>query len=91
MKYDVSIVEYLGCVNYMIFSIISIIHNNKYYECIMCYDKQNYILTIDEELDEDLGYRFVDDVEYETVFNYIKDKLENYDSIIEKLENVEIR
>ena len=55
MDIKVSILEYLGKVETSIIVLISLVYNNKYYEGIFIYNDEKISLSIDDNLEKEIG------------------------------------
>jgi hypothetical protein len=54
-KFEFSVLEYLGKVDDGVLVLLSVIHENKYYESTFFYDNTNILLTIPEDLEKIVG------------------------------------
>jgi hypothetical protein len=87
MKFSVSILEYLGKVDNAILVLLSIIYNEKYYEATFLYNKEDILLTASEELEQDLGYKIIEDSDYIELLRNIIRKIVPYSELINRIED----
>ncbi len=85
MRFSVSILEYLGKIKDGILVLISIIYDNKYYEATFYYDRKDILLTISKELEDVLGHKIIEDIDYTNVLKDILSKISPYNEIVKKV------
>lgn len=90
MKFNPSILEYLGKIDDGILILISIVYSNKYYEGTLFYTQDNYVLTTSENLEIDLGCSITEDPDYEKLMEIIKKKIVPYDEMFSRLDEINI-
>lgn len=88
MKYNISILEYMGSIKNGILTLVSIIYNNKYYEGTFYYTIDNMVLTISEELEFELGHKISDDIDYIPILKDIFKKVAPYHETIDKIKKI---
>lgn len=83
-----SIIEYLGKVENGILTLVSLVINNKYYECTFFYNEKDIILTIPDELESEIG-----DIklrpEYPSILKDILTRIVPYSEMIERIDDVD--
>lgn len=89
MKFNPSILDYLGKLDIGILVLISIVYNNKYYESTFFYTSDQMILTLSEDLDQDLGYDISEDPEYPILIKNILSRLIPYNEMYSRLDDVD--
>jgi hypothetical protein len=91
MKFNLSILEYLGKIEEGILVLISIVYNDKYYESTYFYTTDQIVLTVSEELEADLGHKIQDDPEYTEVIKFLLRKVVPYNEMIKRIDEVDFR
>jgi len=91
MKFSVSILEYLGKVDDAILVLLSIIHNEKYYEATFLYNKEDILLTASEELEHDLGCKITEDSDYIELLRNIIRKIVPYNELINRIDDFKVQ
>ncbi len=87
----ISILEYVGLVNNGVLMFISIVWNDKYYEGTFYYTDKDILLTVSDELENDLGHTIKEDENYIKILKEILGKMAPYEEAIEKLKPVDFR
>ena len=85
MRFQVSILQYLGLFNNGVLVLISIIYNDKYYEGTFFYNEEDIVLTVSNELETVLGNKIIDDVEYVDILKNILKLIAPYNEVIKQL------
>ncbi len=88
-RFNISILEYLGKLDIGILVLISIIYDEVYYEGTYFYTSEDLLLTIPEDLEEKLGYKIADDIDYVDILKSIMKKVVPYDEIYGRLDDVD--
>jgi hypothetical protein len=88
-KFKVSILEYLGKLDIGVMSLVSIVYNDKYYEATYFYTDERLVLTVQEELEIDLGHRISDDENYADLIREIISKVVPYGEIYGRLDEID--
>lgn len=81
----ISILEYLGKINNGVLVLISIIFNDKYYEGTFYYTNSDLLLTISNELENELGYKITEYSDYQNILKDLLKKIVPFNEIIDKL------
>lgn len=89
MKFNVSILEYLGRVEDGVLVLLSIVYDEKYYEATYFYTSDQLVFTVDEKLKSDLGHDIKDDTQYADLIKNIIHKVAPYEEILPTLEYVD--
>jgi hypothetical protein len=87
-KFKISILEYLGKLDIGVLALISIVYDNKYYEATYFYTGEQLVLTVQEELEEELGHKISKDSEYTNLIRNIINKVVPYDEVYNRLDEV---
>jgi hypothetical protein len=89
-KFQVSVLEYLGRLDNGILVLLSIVYNQNYYEATYFYTEEQLILTVQEDLENDLGHKISKDEEYPNLIKDIIKKLVPYNEIFNRLDFVDL-
>jgi len=81
MKFEISILKYLGKLKDGILVLLAIVYNNKYYEATFYYTATDILLTISEELEKELGYKISAHPEYADILRDILRKITPYSDV----------
>jgi hypothetical protein len=85
MKFNISILEYLGKIENGILVLLSFVYNDKYYESTYFYTNNEIVLTVSEELESDLGHKIQEDPEYPEIIKTIIRKVVPYNEMIKRI------
>lgn len=85
-KFKASILEYLGKIEDGILVLISIIHEEVYYESTFYYTDKDMVLTIPEDLELKIGHKIIQDEEYPKLIKYIIKKVVPYKQIYNNID-----
>ena len=88
MKFGISILKYLGKMGKGVLVLLSVVYKEKYYEATFYYTDTDILLTICEELTEELGHEINKDPEYLDVMKDILHKITPYKEIITQIEDI---
>ena len=81
MKFDISILKYLGKLKDGILVLLSVVYNNKYYEATFYYNATDILLTISNDLEKELGHKITNDPEYVSILRDILKKITPYSEV----------
>jgi hypothetical protein len=88
-KFDVSILEYLGQVEGGILVLISITHNNIYYEGTFFYNDKDILLTVDDRLEQVLEKPIKEHSQYQQILKNILGRIVPYNEMISRTDPVD--
>ena len=89
MKFKASILEYLGKIGDGILVLISIVYNDTYYEGTYFYTSSQLVLTVDDQLNIDIGHHILTDDDYPDLIRDIISKVALYEDIYNSLDEVD--
>lgn len=89
-KFQVSILEYLGKIDLGVLVLLSIVYNEKYYEATYFYTSEQLVLTVQEELEQDLDHKISEDDEYKDLIRELISKVVPYNEIYSRLDVVDL-
>lgn len=89
MKFDISILEYLGKIENGILVLLSFVYNDKYYESTYFYTNDKIVLTISEDLESDLGHKIQEDPDYPEVIKKIIKKVVPHNEMIKRIDEID--
>jgi len=89
MKFSVSILEYLGKIENGVLILISITHDEKYYEGTFFYTEDSIVLTVSEDLENNIGHTILEDADYPILIKSILKKIVPHTQIINKIDEVD--
>lgn len=89
MKFNPSILSYLGKLDIGILVLISITYQDKYYESTFFYTTDKMVLTISRELEEEIGHKIQDDEDYPNLLRQILKKIVPYNQMINNIDDVD--
>lgn len=88
MKFDISVLEYLGKVRGGILVLLGIVYQGEFYEATFFYNSQNILLTLSEELESQVG-----DVkklkEYPEILKTILRKIVPFNEMYDRLDEID--
>ena len=87
-KFQVSILEYLGKLDTGVLVLVSIVYNRNYYEGTYFYTNEQLVLTVQEELENDLDHKISEDENYTDLLRLIMKKIIPYNEIYNRLDPV---
>ena len=83
-KLDISITNYIGQLENGVVVLLSIIYDEKSYEATYWYDGEYKLVTLDEELESEIGQ--VEELsEYQDILKFLDDSTPNFTEIYETL------
>lgn len=88
-KFKVSVLEYLGRLDIGVMALISIVHDGKYYEATYFYTDERLVLTVQEELEENIGHKISEDDRYVDLVRDIIGKVVPYNEIYGRLDEID--
>ncbi len=88
-KFQVSILEYLGKLENGIMVLLSVVYNEKYYEATYFYTDEQLVLTVSEELENDLEHKITEDDEYKSLISIIIKKVVPYNEMYNRLDEID--
>lgn len=88
-KFQVSILEYLGKLENGIMVLLSVVYNEKYYEATYFYTDEQLVLTVSEELENDLEHKITEDDEYKSLISSIIKKVVPYNEMYNRLDEID--
>jgi hypothetical protein len=88
-KFKVSILDYLGKIEQGVLVLISIVHQEEYYEATFFYTAEQMVLTISEDLESKLGYPISHDPEYNKLMGEIIKRVIPYEEIYNRIDDVD--
>lgn len=91
MKFQTSILEYLGKLDDGVIILVSIIYENEYYEGTYFYTNDKIVFTVSEELENKIGHKITDDDEYKDLILSIIKKAVPYREIYNRIDNIDFR
>ena len=89
-KFQFSILEYLGKLDLGVLVLLSIVYNEKYYEATYFYTSEQLVLTVQEELEQDLEHKISEDIEYKELVKELIGKVVPYSEIYNRLDLVDL-
>ena len=78
MKFEISILKYLGKIKGGILVLLSIVYDNKYYEATFYYNATDILLTVSEDLEKLIKHKITEDPEYTDILKDILRKVIPY-------------
>lgn len=90
MKFNFSVLEYLGKVADGVLVLLSVIYEEEYFEATFFYNQTVDILTISEELENKIGATIQSHPDYHQIMNYIKSKVAPFDEIYTIIDDINI-
>jgi len=87
MKFDISIIEYLGKVDGGVLVLLGIVYQNKYFEGTFFYTDRDILLTVSEELEELVG-DITQHSEYPNILKDILKKIVPYGEMYDRIDPV---
>lgn len=87
-KISISVLEYLGKVENGVLVLLSIVYDKIYYEATFYYNDIDLILTIDQNLESEIG-EITNHANYPEILNEIIKKVVPYNDIINSLDPVD--
>lgn len=88
-KFQPSILEYLGKLENGVMVLMSIVYNDEYYEATYFYTDSQIVLTVEEKLEQDLGYKITEDEEYPKLISNIIKKVVPYKEIYNRMDDMD--
>ena len=88
MEFSVSVLDYLGKINKGVLCLLSIVYKKKYYEATFFYTQEDILLTISEQLENELGHKIEEDENYILLLKEILKKISPYDEVIHQLKAI---
>lgn len=88
-KFQISILEYLGKIEDGILVLISIVYKGEYYESTYFYTNEHIVLTVPEELENELGHKIIEDEEYPNIIKTIIKKVVPYHEMYKRIDPVD--
>lgn len=85
-----TILEYLGLVNEGVLVLIIISYNDKSYESTFYYDDKDILLTISDDMENDLGHKIEEDKNYVEILKEILHNITPYNEIKNKLKPISL-
>ena len=89
-KFKISILEYLGKLEQGVLVLLSIVYNNQYYEATFFYTNEKLVLTVQEDLEKDLGHEITKDDDYPNIIKFIISKIVTFNEIYNRLDPVNL-
>jgi len=89
MKFNISILEYLGKLNTGVLVLFSIVYNDQYYEATLYYNADQLLVTASESLEEILEHPLIDDPEYPELVRSLLKKIVPYSEIYSRLDDID--
>jgi len=90
MEIKISILDYLGKLEKCVFVLISLVYKDKYYEGIFIYDDVDCHLTVDSNLENELGVKIKNYSEYEKLINELKKSVVPWEEIINMTDDLDL-
>ena len=81
MRFEISLLKYLGKLKDGVLVLLAIVYNNKYYEATFYYTATDILLTISEDLEKELGHEITKDPEYIDILRIILKKIIHYSEV----------
>lgn len=88
-KFQISILEYLGKIEDGILVLISIVYKGEYYESTYFYTSEHIVLTVPEELENELGHKITEDEEYPNIIRSVIKKVVPYQEMFKRIDPVD--
>lgn len=88
-KFNPSIIDYLGKLDFGVLVLISIVYNQEYFEATFFYTEEQMVLTISEELEEKIGGDIKQDPEYPELLKEILKRLIPFNEIYNRLDDID--
>jgi len=89
-KFQISILEYLGKLDQGVLVLLCIVYDQKYYEATYFYTSEKLVLTVQEELEQDLQHKITEDKDYPNLVKNIISKVVPYNEIYSRLDPVNL-
>lgn len=87
-EFDINIKEYIGRMGPGVVVVLSIIHDMKVYEGMYWYTDKQETLEFPEEIENSIGTKIDDHVEYNNIMGYLKEIRSEYVEIAPKLKDL---
>lgn len=88
-KFNPSIIDYLGKLDFGVLVLISIVYNQEYFEATFFYTEEQMVLTISEDLEEKIGGDIKQDPEYPELLKDILKRLIPFNEIYNRLDDID--
>jgi hypothetical protein len=89
IKFNASILDYLGKLDIGVLVLVSIIYESQYYEATFFYTQDQMVLTISEDLEEVIGHPIDKDPEYADLLSDILKRLIPFNEMYNRLDDVD--
>jgi hypothetical protein len=90
MTISFSILEYLGTIANGVLVLLSVVYDNNYSEATLFYNKKEFLITISEELEIQLGGKIEILSEYKKIVVDLQNKVVPFEQIVNRLDPVDI-
>lgn len=90
MTFSFSVLEYLGKVAGGVLVLLSVVHEQEYYEATFFYNQNNYLLTMSEDFEERIGMQIQEHPDYTDIIKTIKSKVVPHEQIYNRLDDLNI-
>ena len=90
-KFQTSVLEYLGKIENGILVLISIVYNDVYYEATYFYTIDQLVLTVPENLEDEIGHKITEDEEYPNLIKNLIKKIIPHKEMYNKIDEVDFR